>query len=321
MSDLCAIYSQRMEALGVEVAGTHLTRLRDSLLKMNPQLEGWRSQNLPSKKMWPILNTRHRKEQETSVTTYLTLKIHAETLKKELVDLLHSLGICISYERFRIVHSDIANNLLAMYNAQKLVCPPDLTHDLFTTASVVNTDHNPLSDTAMSCFHGTAISVVQLPTQCKHGRARELTTPKTEKGIRRVQQLPPLYANVPPCFVSISRVSCRPPEDILSCEIPKDPDPVAQKWLDHLSVAMLPRVGMVLTQQTFVDEAQFLAMMLHTMNVVKAVVEHLNPGQIPVSVADAPLYALLKKIQFTMVDTHGEEKLLQWVVCTLNLLL
>ncbi|KAJ8872752.1 hypothetical protein PR048_026368 [Dryococelus australis] len=40
-----------------------------------------------------------------------------------------------------------------------------------------------------------------------------------------------------------------------------------------------------------------------------AVVEHLNPGLIQFLVADSPLYALLKKIQFTMVDTHGEEKL------------
>ncbi|KAJ8867310.1 hypothetical protein PR048_031111 [Dryococelus australis] len=58
----------------------------------------------------------------------------------------------------------------------------------------------------------------------------------------------------------------------------------------------------------FTEKAQSLAMMFHTMSVVKAVVEHLNPGWIPVLVADAQLYALLRKIQFTMVDAHGEEK-------------
>ncbi|KAJ8880163.1 hypothetical protein PR048_016628 [Dryococelus australis] len=58
----------------------------------------------------------------------------------------------------------------------------------------------------------------------------------------------------------------------------------------------------------FTEKSQSLAMMLHTMNVVKAVLQCLNLGQITGLVTDAPLYALLKKIQFTMADTHGEEK-------------
>ncbi|KAJ8895095.1 hypothetical protein PR048_000420 [Dryococelus australis] len=58
----------------------------------------------------------------------------------------------------------------------------------------------------------------------------------------------------------------------------------------------------------FTEKAQSLAIMLHTINVVKGMVEYLNPGQIPVLVADTLLYALLKKSQFTMVDIHGKEK-------------
>ncbi|KAJ8887574.1 hypothetical protein PR048_013791 [Dryococelus australis] len=181
--------------------------------------------------------------------------------------------------------------------------PTGLKYDLFTTASVDNIDHNPSSNTAMSCFHGT---VVQHPTQCKLGRARELTTPKTEKENRRVQQLPSLYANVPPCFVSISRGSCRPPEHILLCEVPQDTDQVAQKWLDHLSVAMLDAcqrwaafnttdsrgcaklITPMEVMPLFIEKAESLAMMYHSMNVGKAVMEHLNTGQIPALVADAP---------------------------------
>ncbi|KAJ8879602.1 hypothetical protein PR048_020210 [Dryococelus australis] len=59
----------------------------------------------------------------------------------------------------------------------------------------------------------------------------------------------------------------------------------------------------------FTEKAQSLAIMLQTMNVVKVVVEYLNPGQIPVLLSDAPLYAPLKNIHFTMVATYGEEKL------------
>ncbi len=44
------------------------------------------------------------------------------------------------------------------------------------------------------------------------------------------------------------------------------------------------------------------------MNVVKAAVEHLNPGQTPVLTMDQPLYAIAKQIQWNWPDTHGEEK-------------
>ncbi|KAJ8873240.1 hypothetical protein PR048_026874 [Dryococelus australis] len=126
---------------------------------------------------------------------------------------------------------------------------------------------------------------------------------KTEKGNRRVQQLPPLYTNVSPCFVSISRVSCRLPEDILSREVPQDTDPswVAFNTADSCGCDKL--ITPMEVMPLFTEKAQSLAKMLHTMNVVKAVVEQLNPGQIPVLEADAPLYAILKKIQFTMADS------------------
>ena len=39
---------------------------------------------------------------------------------------------------------------------------------------------------------------------------------------------------------------------------------------------------------------------------MKAAVQHLNPGQVPVLAADQPLYALAKEIQWTWPATHGE---------------
>ena len=47
-------------------------------------------------------------------------------------------------------------------------------------------------------------------------------------------------------------------------------------------------------------------MIKHSKSIVKAVVQHLNPGQAPVLTADQPLFALAKQIQWTWPDTLGK---------------
>ena len=48
-------------------------------------------------------------------------------------------------------------------------------------------------------------------------------------------------------------------------------------------------------------------MIFHAMNVVKAVVSNLNPGQVPVLVADQPLFVIAKKIQWNYPQILGVE--------------
>ena len=45
------------------------------------------------------------------------------------------------------------------------------------------------------------------------------------------------------------------------------------------------------------------------MDVVKNVVQHLNPGQIPVVTFDQPLFALAKQNQWKWPENYGENKL------------
>ena len=47
-------------------------------------------------------------------------------------------------------------------------------------------------------------------------------------------------------------------------------------------------------------------MIRHTMDVVKQVVDQVNPGRTPVIAYDQPLYA--KQIQWNWRDVYGEEK-------------
>ena len=49
-------------------------------------------------------------------------------------------------------------------------------------------------------------------------------------------------------------------------------------------------------------------MIKHSMDVVKAAVDYLNPGQVLVLAADQPLFALAKQIQWTWPATYGEDQ-------------
>ena len=59
----------------------------------------------------------------------------------------------------------------------------------------------------------------------------------------------------------------------------------------------------------FLDSAHTVAMIRHSMDVVKNTVEHVNPGQTPVATLDQPLFALAKQIQWKWPEKYGEDKM------------
>ncbi len=58
----------------------------------------------------------------------------------------------------------------------------------------------------------------------------------------------------------------------------------------------------------FREKANTVSMVSHAMKMIIEAVDHLNPGQVPVIVADQPLYALAKKVQWRWPKTLGEGK-------------
>ena len=58
----------------------------------------------------------------------------------------------------------------------------------------------------------------------------------------------------------------------------------------------------------FQESAHTVAMIKHSLDVIKTAVEHLNTGQTPVVAFDQPLYALAKQIQWKLPDKYGEDK-------------
>ncbi len=58
----------------------------------------------------------------------------------------------------------------------------------------------------------------------------------------------------------------------------------------------------------FYEKSATLAMVKHGMDVQKQAVEYLNPGQIPVTTFDQPLFALAKLVQWKWPNIYGEKK-------------
>ena len=71
--------------------------------------------------------------------------------------------------------------------------------------------------------------------------------------------------------------------------------------------AIIPPAAINALLPLFLDNAHSVAMIRHSMEIIKRAVQNVNPGQIPVLAADQPLYALAKQIQWSWPDTYGED--------------
>ena len=60
----------------------------------------------------------------------------------------------------------------------------------------------------------------------------------------------------------------------------------------------------------FYDQAHSVAMIRHSMDVVRKAVGILNPGQVPIITVDQPLYAIAKQIQWNWTASHGEDQII-----------
>ena len=56
----------------------------------------------------------------------------------------------------------------------------------------------------------------------------------------------------------------------------------------------------------FTEEAHSLAMIAHSMKVVKMAIQHVNPSQVPVIALDEPLLALAKQIQCLLAEYNDD---------------
>lgn len=148
---------------------------------------------------------RHNEERETPLPQYLGVLIHSKTRKRELVDALFELGLCISYERVMTISTILNNNLCLQFETDKVMCPPKLKENILTNYAVLdNIDHNPSSTTAKDSFHGTGISLFQHP-QCEASGVEHTTMmalADSNISNKVLRKLPQSYTDVPPVTLS-----------------------------------------------------------------------------------------------------------------------
>ena len=275
---------------------------------------------------------RHAVDRETPFCIYIGLLIFARTRKRQLIDTLFQYGLCISYHRVLEISTQLGEAVVERFLSEGLVCPPVLKKGLFTTAAVDNIDHNPSSTTAKSSFHGTGISIFQHPSDDNDGFERGDLILGNRPSSRQVSSLPDTYANIRPAYLKTKPTPPNTPTTILKLpdhEYLEESLQCEYEWLNvvhltdtdldfeniswssfHSSKNRGPSVKVSLTSllPLFHEQAHSVAMIKHSMDKVKEVVNFLNPRQTPIITADQPLFVLAKQIQWDWPDLYGENK-------------
>ena len=239
--------------------------------------------------------------------------------------------MCISYDRFLSLSTKITNNVIERYEREGVVCPSKLKGELFTTAAVDNIDHNPSSTSSQGSFHGTAISLVQHPSNGQLGRERDtdVIDPSKPLASKTISHLPSSYSEVTPMVLPSGDLNA--PEvpqqlitlqDSLSVESEYD----EKDWLNNTlklvakekletkdfvswaayrasqSSISSHKPAIISLLPMFVENAHSLAMIAHSMRVIKSALQHVNSLQTPVIAFDQPLFALAKQIQWNLAE-------------------
>ena len=259
--------------------------------------------------------------------------LQAETRKRGLVDKLFSLGLSISCYRILRLSAQMGNSVCQLYRIEQVVCPPTLHSNVFTTAAVENIDHNQSATTAKHSFHGTGISLLQHSTCADEGVARSSALTGRDTGSKTVEPLPEYYTDVRPVASSV-KGSTVPATSVTSLRrynfeqhiedeymwlentrsVPKDDVEACENtsWTAYHARHQYPKQPVITPTSLlplFQESAHTVAMIRHSIDVVRNAVQHLNPGQSPALTCDQPLFTLAKQLQWKWPDTYGEDKL------------
>ena len=63
----------------------------------------------------------NNKDKETPLAVHIALVIYAETLKINLIDKFHQLGLCISYDPVLQISTDMPNRVCQLYEPEGVV--------------------------------------------------------------------------------------------------------------------------------------------------------------------------------------------------------
>lgn len=236
-----------------------------------------------------------------------------------MIESLYSFGVSISYNRMVELEDQLACAISTQFEKEGIVCPPNLRKGLLTVVGLDNVDHNTSSTTAVSFFHGTGISIFQIPSPENCGVNRDPIVIDSKSAGKCC--LPENYATVPAVACKTDTLS--EPESLSTLNVFQGFLDKAKKeelaWVDHgmclLEKGFLQKEdyiswaafhasqsnntppnpsAIISLLPHFYEHAAHLAMVKHGMEILRATTEFLNPGQIPIMTFDQPLFTLAK---------------------------
>ena len=260
---------------------------------------------------------RHAKARETPSVMYTSLKIYATVGSSTLIDHLFNLGICLSYSRVLDIMKNIHNYLQETFKRHGVFLPSNVKKGFFTVLVKDNIDFNASANIIKSHYHGTSLSLLQIPFEGSTGKSIEVS-PYLEVSFssKKISPLPSKYTSVqdvaesnadlyyPACptmkdlndFPNLDKAK---KEEIDWLEAMYSAN-MAQGWAQHHSLKKRntsSHVGINSIMPMLSDKVSTLKMQCHCMDMNIQIVNGLNPGQTPVDACDCPVYALTKEAQ------------------------
>lgn len=279
---------------------------------------------------------------EPPLCIFKALSTYGRTRDKSIVNEDHNLGLSISYNRLSEITSELCQDVVNRSKKEGVFCPANFKEGLFTVSAYDNIDHNLSSSTSETTFHGTSISMYQLPTPTNTGTVRlyeKEILPEQLKSKKDVPAFPTL-----PEFYSLVKTA------VLPCATPQITSPVSEdmekklineegvklqwlrekEWLNHVNNVrvsescsvplniswsgfhateadgqiVIPAIQALLP--LFTDKSSSVSMLRHAINITMNITKHVNPTQVPVIAMDQPLYTLAKVLQWNWPDMYGE---------------
>lgn len=107
----------------------------------------------------------HSLECEPPLSTYIGISAHAVSRNKtHIQQQLYQMGNSISYGRIMELEDWIATSTCEHFIKDAVITPACLWKEMFTVAAFDSLAHNPCPTTSVTSFHGTGISLFQVPT-------------------------------------------------------------------------------------------------------------------------------------------------------------
>lgn len=147
-----------------------------------------------------VVKSRHSKDREPPIPLFVGLHVHTQTRTKKTVNTLYRMGMSVSYDRVLEIENSLATAVCKRFEKESLVCPANLRNGLVTVGALDNIDYNPSSTTAQGSFHGTGISIFQLPSHDHSGIVRDPIV---------IEDAPSKFFSLPGKYVNVPAVSCK----------------------------------------------------------------------------------------------------------------